>query len=146
MNDAMSLKFVKNPTDKLQTLAVKLIPAAIKHITNPSTSIMRLAISMDCYSIGFMNDPPEFIQEEAIAICGYAIDSVYRPTVKMFKLASLTLSDDTEFINEWRFLHYHPRVEFKTSITDGYRTTILPPVIFDNYKINAILDKCFQDG
>lgn len=88
------VKFVENPSKKLQLKLVRIFGSFIEYLKNPSKEIQLAAVHNYPYAIKHIKNPCEQIQLEAIRRNQYCMDYIQKPTKKAKALYnSLTRPD-----------------------------------------------------
>ena len=82
-SDEIDIKYINNPSEKLQLLAVRLNGYTIQHINNPSEKVQLEAIKKAQNSIKYINNPTEEVQLLAIKSSPYALQYIKNPTEKV---------------------------------------------------------------
>jgi hypothetical protein len=86
-SNANSIQHIKNPTERVQLLAITKVPSTIKYITNPSEAIQLAAVAKAAISIQHIDNPTEKVQRLAIKQEGNAmIDYIKNPHPNVVKL------------------------------------------------------------
>ena len=65
-NTGYAIKYINNPTKKMQYYAIKKEPFAIEYVDNPSEEMQLLAVKKSPIVIQYIKNPTEKVIEEAI--------------------------------------------------------------------------------
>jgi len=82
------IKYIKNPSEKLQKLAVRTDPEAIKWIKNPSEELKKFAVQSNGHVIQHIPNPSEELQLIAVKSDGRALQHLANPS-KAVQLAAV---------------------------------------------------------
>lgn len=85
--DPTYIKEIKNPSEELKTIAVRLDGETIQYIENPSEELQLMAVGNLSSVIRFIKNPYESAQEVALSNSGILIKYIKNPSEKMKKVA-----------------------------------------------------------
>jgi len=74
------IRYIENPTEKMQWVAVDLYGEAIEHIENPTEEVQLLAVSREGDLIRYIENPSEAVQLAAVNQYWYAIRYIENPS------------------------------------------------------------------
>lgn len=81
MNDPISIKYIENPSEELQLMAIELNYNVYKYINNPTKEVSALfAVSKNPYNIQYISNPSERVQLAAVKQKGDSIQFIKEPT------------------------------------------------------------------
>ena len=81
------IKYIKNPSEKLQKLAVRTSPDAIKWIKNPSEELKKFVVQLNGNVIEYFPNPSEELQLTAVNSTGEALRYLTNPSEAVQKAA-----------------------------------------------------------
>jgi hypothetical protein len=81
--NGLAIKYIKNPSEEIQLSAVKQNGLAIKYIKNPSERVQLSAIKQDWPAIEYIKNPSEEIQLAAIKQDGRTIKYIKNPSERV---------------------------------------------------------------
>lgn len=73
-------KYIPNPSERVQMVAVKIEPTDLRFINNPSEKVLQTAVSMNGRAIAFIENPSEEVQIIAVRENWAAITDIKNPT------------------------------------------------------------------
>ena len=135
-----SLKYIKNPTEKIIKRALEVKGWAIQYVENPTYEMKLLAIESDFDSIRYIDNPEEELQKKAIEKYWGAIKYIKNPTLES-KLLAITKSE--EAINFMSNYSYDEIKDFLSANINVFK------YVYDSVDIDIVLEvlkEKFEDG
>lgn len=86
----VAIQLIPNPSEKMQLIAVKDEAEAITHIDNPTPKVQLVAVNKRPGTIKYINNPTEQAQIQAVRAGGPFIKYIKNPTEKVKALAAKT--------------------------------------------------------
>ncbi|MBY6798287.1 hypothetical protein HYH85_19080, partial [Clostridium botulinum] len=126
-----SLKYIKNPTEKIIREAINTKGWAIQFIQNANEELQLLAVEKDYDAIKYINDPSEAVQLKAIENYYAAIRYIKHPTLNA-KIASIMSHE--EGIN---YISNYDLDEVKLFI---YKNISVVKYIYENIDIDLVIE------
>ena len=83
----MRITDFKNPTEKVQLMAIKDHPLDIKYIEKPSEKVKLAAVKQNSYALHYIKNPTEEMKLEAVKHNGNSIEYIKNPTEEMQLIA-----------------------------------------------------------
>ena len=80
------IKYIENPSEQVQLVAVQEDGHSIQYIQNPSEQAQLAAVNQNGNSIQFIQNPSEQVQLAAVQEDGYSIKYIENPTDKVKQL------------------------------------------------------------
>lgn len=130
------IKYIKNPSEKLQKLAVRTGPEAIKWIKNPSEELKKFAVQSNGHVIQHIPNPSEELQLIAVKSAGGALQHLANPS-KAVQLAAVQ-----QFGGAIKFVD-NPSDDIQVAAVENYAEAIK---YIDNPCADAQLAAVQQDG
>ena len=97
-NNGNNIRYINNPSKKVQMEAIKNTPLSIKYIRNVDKEIGIMCVKSLWNSLELINNPSEEIIEEAIKTKGWAIQFVKEPSEELQVLAVSKDYDSIKYI------------------------------------------------
>lgn len=143
--DPYEIRYIKNPSEEVQLIAVKGYGQAIEDIKDPSEIVQLEAVKKYSFAINYIKNPSELVQLESIKEDIYLIEYIKNPSelVQLEVVKNYNI-DDEDFFMEIMFLKIQSSLAlnllYKKVLNINHKKKIASN---SNYKTDAklILDK-----